>query len=620
MRTWRGHIGSGRHGGGSVNPAKTIADSIEEAVDAKIAKSQRGGQKTVTAVYCGKDSDGKPYVQIPGADDTTPIRRMSVQADVGDTVTVTIENGMAVVDSNVSNPSASSSNLQAVEVKATKAQQTADEAVEKVASVARKTETAMAQALSASTIAAEAQEVADATNQHFWDDDNGAHVTDVTQEEWTTALEDNFSDLSTSKPYHNSLFNSLGMLFRSALNNLVSITRSAIAFYDGQGNQSSNIVAEFGSAGVTVGKSADAHMSIDSQYARILHGSTRYLELGPAIYAGGAPTGGGAIRFGNDDLINITSFTNGDLDVRSNNTTAIFSGYRENVAVNEYNTSILRVKKPQYADSYAVHVEVYKKVSDDNFQNITIATLKCSGNFSCIGEITDGSGNVLSNKVDKTESQTANYVFAAPNGSNGAPTFRALVADDLPVVAASKGGTGETTLKDSANALINALDAGTTATVLGDNVQIITQNGNTSLTDYYRRPISKLWEYVKSKIDSIYGLGSFESDSATVSVANTTATKICGVTLGAGTWVVTYTASFASNATGRRNIKLYNGTSTTIDVDRSATCQAVNGSQTVLSRTAIVQPTASTTYYLNAYQASGGALSVDGSVQAVRIA
>ena len=51
---------------------------------------------------------------------------------------------------------------------------------------------------------------------------------------------------------------------------------------------------------------------------------------------------------------------------------------------------------------------------------------------------------------------TANYVFAAPNGSNGAPTFRKLVAADIPALAASKitsgtlavarGGTGVTSL------------------------------------------------------------------------------------------------------------------------------------------------------------------------------
>lgn len=40
-------------------------------------------------------------------------------------------------------------------------------------------------------------------------------------------------------------------------------------------------------------------------------------------------------------------------------------------------------------------------------------------------------------------SKTANYVLAAPNGSAGAPSFRALVAADIPSLAASKITSGE---------------------------------------------------------------------------------------------------------------------------------------------------------------------------------
>lgn len=42
-------------------------------------------------------------------------------------------------------------------------------------------------------------------------------------------------------------------------------------------------------------------------------------------------------------------------------------------------------------------------------------------------------------------SQNQNLVFAAPNGSSGVPTFRALVANDLPVTPVAKGGTNSNT-------------------------------------------------------------------------------------------------------------------------------------------------------------------------------
>ena len=618
-----------------MNPAKTIADSIEEAVDAKIAKSQRGGQKTVTAVYCGKDSDGKPYVQIPGADDTTPIRRMSVQADVGDTVTVTIENGMAVVDSNVSNPSASSSNLQAVEVKTAKAQQAADEAVEKVATVARKTEAAMAQALSASTIASEAQEVADATNQHFWDDDNGAHVTDVTQEEWITALEDNFSDLSTSKPYHNSLFNSLGMLFRSALNNLVSITRSAIAFYDGQGNQSSNIVAEFGANGAQIGKSADGHAVLTPTELTFSYGTYDAVNINSKTPSGTAGHSYGRITLDGEaiGMFGSRSFVSGDdyLSIYSNGSSNNLNGCINIKATGAdgrysslycWNDEIdFCSSDPQNSKQTNLDItenELYWCLDGD--QSDRAFEFNRNGNLTIAGTATFGSPLAASSGGTGVSTATANRVFAAPDGSNGAPTFRALVADDLPVVTAAKGGTGETSLKSSANALIGSLDA-VSSTNASDSTDFITSATNGGTTTFYRRNALFVWNWIKGKIDSVYGLGTVVTGSDTVaSVANTTATQICSVSLAPGTWVVTYTASFASNATGRRNIKLYAGTSTTIDPARSATCQAVNGSATVLSRTAVVTVSSTTSYYLNAYQASGGALSVDGDIQAVRIA
>ena len=42
-------------------------------------------------------------------------------------------------------------------------------------------------------------------------------------------------------------------------------------------------------------------------------------------------------------------------------------------------------------------------------------------------------------------SQTANRVLAAPDGTNGVPVFRNIVANDLPVIPIAKGGTNSTT-------------------------------------------------------------------------------------------------------------------------------------------------------------------------------
>jgi hypothetical protein len=72
-------------------------------------------------------------------------------------------------------------------------------------------------------------------------------------------------------------------------------------------------------------------------------------------------------------------------------------------------------------------------------------------------------------------SKTANFVLAAPNGSAGAPTFRAVVAADIPTlnqnttgtasnvtgtVAIANGGTGETTRQAAMDALAGAVTSG----------------------------------------------------------------------------------------------------------------------------------------------------------------
>jgi len=116
--------------------------------------------------------------------------------------------------------------------------------------------------------AEEAGEVALATNQHFWTDTNGAHVTDDDLTSWDTEYKKSghgsLANPTDQKPWHNILLNSLGILLRRGLINLVSITKSAVAFYDGTGNGSENITASFGSTGAQIGKSTSQHAVLGS--------------------------------------------------------------------------------------------------------------------------------------------------------------------------------------------------------------------------------------------------------------------------------------------------------------------------------------------------------------------
>lgn len=101
----------------------------------------------------------------------------------------------------------------------------------------------------AQKLADEAKEVADATDQHFWSDGSGVHVSDTDK---------------NAEGSHNILLNSFGFLLRAARNNLVSITKSAVTFYDGNGNEANNVTAHFGTDNATLGKANDWHSRMDS--------------------------------------------------------------------------------------------------------------------------------------------------------------------------------------------------------------------------------------------------------------------------------------------------------------------------------------------------------------------
>jgi len=96
-----------------------------------------------------------------------------------------------------------------------------------------------------------------------------------------------------------------------------------------------------------------------------------------------------------------------------------------------------------------------------NGTNVVMSAIQ-AGDVPTLNQNTTGTAAGLSG------SQTANYVYAAPDGSSGTASFRAIVAADIPTlnqnttgtasnvtgtVAIANGGTGQTT----ANAALNAL-------------------------------------------------------------------------------------------------------------------------------------------------------------------
>lgn len=95
--------------------------------------------------------------------------------------------------------------------------------------------------------------------------------------------------------------------------------------------------------------------------------------------------------------------------------------------------------------------------------------------------------------------------------------------------------------------------------------------------------------------------------SSDKTIATGTNTAVVSIGLTAGTWIIIARARFSANANGYRSINI---SPTSGDNGVHMQVPAVSGAVTQLALTRIVSPTATTNYYLNAYQNSGSSLTM----------
>lgn len=116
------------------------------------------------------------------------------------------------------------------------------------------------------------------------------------------------------------------------------------------------------------------------------------------------------------------------------------------------------------------------------------------------------------------------------SGSSASCTGNAATATDLAtnsVLSVAKGGTGQTTETNVIRETIQTglVDKASATSDVTDATEIITTHatsGYTSSTkDLYRRPATKLWNYIKDKISSVLGLSTtgYTGNAATASAA-----------------------------------------------------------------------------------------------------
>jgi hypothetical protein len=239
-------------------------------------------------------------------------------------------------------------------------------------------------------------------------------------------------------------------------------------------------------------------------------------------------------------------------------------------------------------------------------------------------------------------SQTANQVFAAPNGSNGAPTFRSLVAADIPALSylSSSGGTVSGSLTVTGDLTIN----GTTTNINSTN--LVVEDKNIILGDVasptdttadgggitLKGATDKTFNWVDSTdawtssehLNLLTGKAFYINGSSVLSASalgsGVTSSSLTSVgTIGTGTWQGTvvglsYGGTGASNAgTARTNLGLAIGT----DVQAyDAGLASIAGLTTVADR--MIYTTASDTYAVTTLTSAGRAILDDADASAQR--
>jgi hypothetical protein len=108
----------------------------------------------------------------------------------------------------------------------------------------------------------------------------------------------------------------------------------------------------------------------------------------------------------------------------------------------------------------------------------TVSGLSLSGTVTSAGSLT--LGGTLAVLPSNFASQTANTVLAAPNGSAGVPTFRAIVAADIPTLNQNTTGTAS-----NVTGIVAVANGGTGASVAGTartNLGAAASGANTDIT------------------------------------------------------------------------------------------------------------------------------------------
>lgn len=181
---------------------------------------------------------------------------------------------------------------------------------------------------------------------------------------------------------------------------------------------------------------------------------------------------------------------------------------KENIGLGNVDNTADSEKRVSYATSAGSADSATKSSNDSANQKITSTYIKGVGIKNHTVTVTKGDGTSSSFEVPDTDTNT---------------TYSLKKTGSKIQLVGSDGSTTEVTDENTTydlDAMINALPVGTDDPV--DNDYYVSQyaDGGTSNTGYFRRPVSKLWNYIKAKLATVATSGSYPDLSNKPTIGN----------------------------------------------------------------------------------------------------
>lgn len=181
---------------------------------------------------------------------------------------------------------------------------------------------------------------------------------------------------------------------------------------------------------------------------------------------------------------------------------------KENIGLGNVDNTADSEKRVSYATSAGSADSATKSSNDSANQKITSTYIKGVGIKNHTVTVTKGDGTSSSFEVPDTDTNT---------------TYSLKKTGSKIQLVGSDGSTTEVTDDNTTydlDEMINALPVGTDDPVDDDYYVSQYASGGTSNKGYYRRPVSKLWNYIKSKLATVATSGSYADLSNKPTIGN----------------------------------------------------------------------------------------------------